>query len=103
MVVFKHTAEIKRKTENSETDDWSPNNDTGEETIFEEYTCIIREASRASLDDGDFGETTKLNAVMVGEKTDKLKDGDIVNGKYVIVGNPIPHYQYTRAVLRRLR
>lgn len=98
-----HYAKITRpgSSDDGSGTDYDFENNSEPEVVYEKYPCTIIE-DVASYDTSEEGESYTGNAVLKGKLTNRLKEGDIVDGRYKIVG-PVehPHNRHTRCSLVR--
>jgi hypothetical protein len=62
------------------------NPDTGIQTVIDAYPCFIK--GTVSYETNEQGDTYKGKLKMVGSLTDMIQEGDIVDGKYKVAGEP---------------
>lgn len=86
---FDHLATITRSVKNPGSDGWDFGDDPQGTTdiVIEKYPCKITESVQ-SYEVNTQGENYTGRCKMKGILTDKLQEGDLVDGKYKIVGQP---------------
>lgn len=77
--------------------------DSGFQVIIDQYSCCINEAVRYNYDAKETGDNYSGSTTMKGVITDSIQEGDIVDGKFKVVGEPkIIHGRYTQCNIVRL-
>lgn len=107
---WKHYAKVTRKVVSEATSpgsNWNFDDGSGAssnpDVIYEQYPCNIKE-DVTSYDTSEKGQSFTGKAELKGMLTNKLMEGDIIDGQYKIVGRIThPHNKHTKCNLVRIR